>query len=386
MNTKKKIMIIIPMLLLVIGLGAFTMLPANSLTMDVNPSIEIETNRLDRVISIKPLNLDAEQLLQDFSPKNKKIEEVVNDLVDLMILSGHIKGGDDNVVMITIKDDSVDSELLRKVNAAIKSFLENKQIEATILNQSIAKNQQGRSIDSDKKVVIGSLDAATRTKSYISKDEAKGIALDLVNGEIIKFKLDDLNDDDTPEYEIVIIKDGVKYEIEIDAFSGKVKEFEKDDDNHKNYVKDTKNERIANKDLNSKRGIISQDKAKSIALGKVNGKIVKFKLDDDDDDDIEYEIEIIKDGIKYEIEIDAYTGVITEFERDDDNHVKKAQVNRGKISADKARQIALNLVNGTIIEFEEDDDEYEIEIVKDGVKYEIEIDAYTGQVLEFEED
>jgi hypothetical protein len=44
MKNINKLKVIIPIILLaVVGLGAFTMLPANSLTMDVNPSIEIKT-------------------------------------------------------------------------------------------------------------------------------------------------------------------------------------------------------------------------------------------------------------------------------------------------------------------------------------------------------
>ena len=66
--------------------------------------------------------------------------------------------------------------------------------------------------------------------------------------------------------------------------------------------------------------------------------------------------------------------------------VNNAQANTGRISKDQARKIALDLVNGTIIEFDEDDDEYEIEIIKDGIEYEIEIDAYTGKILELEKD
>ena len=107
--------------------------------MDVNPSIEIVTNRLDRVLEINPLNDDAKDLLKGFNPKDKNLERTVNDLVDLMILTGHIKGGEDNIVMITVSDDSVDNKLVDKVNRAIMAMLENKQIEATILNQAISE-------------------------------------------------------------------------------------------------------------------------------------------------------------------------------------------------------------------------------------------------------
>ena len=61
--------------------------------------------------------------------------------------------------------------------------------------------------------------------------------------------------------------------------------------------------------------MISSDQAKKIALNKVNGKIVEFELDEDDGRLI-YEIEIKKDGREYNLEIDAYTGKIIEFEID----------------------------------------------------------------------
>jgi len=417
MNIKKKLMIVLPVVLVaVISLGAYTLLPSNSLTMDVNPSIEIETNRLDRVVSINPLNLDAEQLLKNFNPKDKNLEKVVSDLVDLMILTGHIKGGDDNIVMISVKDNSVDNEILVKVNNAIRAFLENKQIEATILNQAIEKgesrdnNVSGRTLVAERISTLGSklsleelsnmslkeliqysknnnidmqnlflivtrnLDERAVNELYISRDEARNIAIKLVNGEIIKMELHD--DDDTPEYEIKILKDGIKYEIEIDALTGIVKEFEKDDDDDDDR---------SNKPVGS---IISLEDAKKIALARVNGEIIKIELDDDDD--MEYEIEIRKDGIKYELEIDAYTGVITEFEKDDDDDDYRSDKPSGNIiSLEDAKKIALARVNGEIIKIELDDDddmEYEIEIRKDGIKYELEIDAYTGVITEFEKD
>ena len=157
------------------------------------------------------------------------------------------------------------------------------------------------------------------------------------------------------------------YELEIDAITGKIKEFERDDhdDDNKKTID----------------GRISVDKAKSIALGLTGGGEVKeFELDDD-----EYEIEIIAKGIEYEITIDSKTGEIKEFEKDDDDNYKKASDER--VSADKAKSVALNLTGGgKITVFDYDDGEYEIEIMADGKEYEIEIDAKTGKVLEFEVD
>jgi len=418
----KKIYYALPIFILaMVMVGFVATQPSNSLTMDVNPSIEIVTNRLDRVVEINPLNKDADDLLREFNPKNKNLEDTVNDLVDLMILTGHIKGGADNFVMITVDDDSMDSNLVRKVNRAIAAMLENKQIEATVLNQAIARSEDGRKltgvelaasrlegldgdmdgetlanmtvrqlihyskdqnipIESLFRVAAGTIDNTLESRVMISREEAERIALGKIDGEIIKFELDDLHDDDGPEYEIEILAKDGKYEIEIDAFTGVIKEFERDDH-------DSKEDRTQ-----AAGSFISPEEARKIALGLVNGEIIKLELDDDEDDDPEYEIKVRKDGVIYEIELDARSGRVEEFERNDDDDKrdpapkdKPASSTNSRISPDQAKSIALEMTGGgRITEFEWDDDEYEIEIIKDGMEYEIEIHAYTGRVLDFE--
>jgi uncharacterized membrane protein YkoI len=62
--------------------------------------------------------------------------------------------------------------------------------------------------------------------------------------------------------------------------------------------------------------LIGEEKAKSIMLDKVPGAtIIKFELDYDDGV-AEYEADLIKDGVKYEITVNAKTGIITEYEID----------------------------------------------------------------------
>lgn len=270
MKHKKIYYLLSAFILTIVVMGVIATQPANYLTMDVNPSIEIVTNRLDRVVEINPLNDDAKELLKDFQPKDRSLERTVNDLVDLMILTGHIKGGEDNFVMITVADDSVDNKLVDKVNRTINAMLQNKQIEATILNQAIAKSDRDKKqtgvqlaaqrlqeidgsltaeqlgsmtvkeiihyskennipIESLFKIAAGDIDKVAGERTIISREDAKKIALEKINGEIIKLELDCYGDDG-PEYEIEILSDGVKYEIEIDAYTGKIREFERDDD------------------------------------------------------------------------------------------------------------------------------------------------------------
>ena len=409
---------------------------AYTFKLDVNPSIEIVSTKLDKVLQVNPLNDDAKEMLKDFRIKDKDLEDTIEDLADLMVLSGYISGGKDNIVMITVDDKTKDSKIVDKLNQAIKAYLENKQIEATILNQSISKEldnnntgsellakklhglddilsyddlenmtikelfelAEARNIDPSKLFsnilalddLKDSNDEVSNAREYIGDDKAKEIALEIVNGQIIKFELDDF-DDDNPEYEIDIISNGFKYEIELDAYTGKLVSYDKD------KIDDDKLDKLTSETTSR----ISIEEAQSIALEKTGGgTIVKFKLDDD-----EYEVEIINGTTEYELEINAYTGKIIKFEKDYDGDYKdspsiettaateskttapKATTASKSISADQAKKIALDKTGGgTIVDFELDDGKYEIEIENGNKEYEIEISASTGKIIKFEMD
>ena len=66
---------------------------------------------------------------------------------------------------------------------------------------------------------------------------------------------------------------------------------------------------------------IGEEKAKEIMQKKASGaEIVEFEFDGYDDDDNEpatYEGELVKGNIEYEITVDAVTGEVLEFEKDD---------------------------------------------------------------------
>lgn len=426
---KKKIGLVIGIALLVaMGVGGLKLTqPSYALRMDVNPSIEIVSNRLNKVVEVKPLNDDAREMLKDYEVARKDLKNTIEDLADLMVLKGYIAGGKDNLVMITVDDEHANKDIVNRLNEAIAAYLENKQIEATIVNQSIEKASDADK--TSKEIVarkISELDddldfdktADMSLRELIAYAEANNIAPQSLFNRVVRTARDtgktadiinDLKDDDIARKDEEA-KKGTKIEKEDNDKKDEKdnsKNKDKVNNNNKNGNKLNNNNKDGNKannnnkngdkrfNPNSKKGsttMISEVEAREIALGLVKGEIVEFKLDDYDDDDYdaEYEIKIIADGYKYEIEIDAYTGKVLEFEKD-------GRVSRSKskeiIGEARAREIALGLVNGKIVEFklddyddDYDDAKYEIEIIANGYEYEIEIDAYTGKVLEFEKE
>lgn len=384
--------------------------PSFRMTMDVNPSIEIVTNRLERVVEVNPLNEDAEKMLSGYVVNDRSLENTINGLVDRMILEGYIHGGEDNLVMISVQDEVLDSELVARINESIKAYLENKKIEATLLlsdmdetsddttgreriigkmrelgvhlsdeelSQMTLKElfeysrEENISEESLFRVVSGYVTKeSTVREGMLTTEQIRSIALEKVPGEIIRMEMDDHD-----EYEVKILLDGVRYELKIDAFTGEVKELEEEDDDHKERIR-------RNSD-------ISLVEAREIALEKVSGTIIKEERDDDS-----YEFDILLDGKKYEIEINAVTGALKEFKEDDhrntgknrkEDKVKKNEGRKGaSITLEEARRIALDNVNGTIIEEEIDDDSYDFKIRLDGKEYEMKISAFSGKIEEFE--
>ena len=86
------------------------MTPVATLTIDINPSFEIELNAFDRVVSITGLDDESNTFLEEINVKNKKIE----DLVELFYEKGVEKGyfaENDAFMLVGVYSSDYQSEL-----------------------------------------------------------------------------------------------------------------------------------------------------------------------------------------------------------------------------------------------------------------------------------
>ncbi len=146
----------------------------------------------------------------------------------------------------------------------------------------------------------------------IGEDKAKSIALSHAGKKEadVKFVRTELDrDDGRTVYEVEFYdSNNMEYDYDIDAYSGDVVSFDYDAEDYKKPESDSGNK---------SEGTISEAKAKEIALAQVPGAkesdIRKFEVDRDDGR-IEYEGEIVYDGMEYEFEIDGYSGAIRDWD------------------------------------------------------------------------
>ncbi|WP_343210695.1 anti-sigma-I factor RsgI family protein [Anaerolentibacter hominis] len=116
--------------------------PHGYIAIDVNPSIELETDRNNRVVAIHPANQDARELLTGYAMDSNELDDVVEDIVDRLYLAGYLTDNSDNKILITADEKTTSPALLEKVNTSVSNYLNVRKLNATILKQSIDVSEQ----------------------------------------------------------------------------------------------------------------------------------------------------------------------------------------------------------------------------------------------------
>ena len=141
---------------------------------------------------------------------------------------------------------------------------------------------------------------------------------------------------------------------------------------------------------------LEEAKAKALAHAGLKADQVTFteaELDWDDGKQV-YDIEFYTADFKeYDYEIDAKTGEVLEVDYDAESFTPPASSGT-VITREKAQEIALAKVPGADashikkLKLDKDDGKqvYDVEIIYNGAEHEMEIDAVTGKILEYEMD
>ncbi|RKQ30912.1 PepSY domain-containing protein [Oceanobacillus halophilus] len=182
-------------------------------------------------------------------------------------------------------------------------------------------------------------------------------------------------------YEVEVELEGKEYELKIDGDTGEVIKLEEkvisqktkpksDDKDDKQADDKQKKEKV---EITEKKESTNKDKAEEVKTE--DNKKAETKSDDSQDDK--------KAKTKSDAKQDDKPKKSTNDVKDNKSSSKKTV-----IGSNQAKKIALQNFDGTIEELELDDDDgrlvYEIEMYKGNSEAEIEIDAYTGEVLVIE--
>jgi len=112
--------------LLIVGVSRTATPPvvASTVTLDINPSIEIKLDEDDNVISVAAINYDADEVVQkNIKYKGLTIEQVLDILIPRLEALGYIVSSTDETNVILIEVDSNNESIRARVEAAFQTKL-----------------------------------------------------------------------------------------------------------------------------------------------------------------------------------------------------------------------------------------------------------------------
>lgn len=398
--------------------------PDSHVDIDVNPGVEIVTNKKNKVLEVQSTNQDGADVIDGMDLKNTELKVAVNALIGSMVQKGYLQN-DNTGILVTVRNDNEDrankikAEVLNDINTALLT----NSVKAIVMNQIIKSPVVAKKFATENNISIGkavfilnltakdsSLDAKELAKMKVSEIAKLAVQKGIDIRDIVDYDSDDSIWENIAE----AIEDIVDYDSDDSIWENIVEAIEDiDEDDEKNTVS-------TSAAINSAKNISVED-AKQIALAHAkiaqsSVTFIKAELDTEDGRQV-YDIEFYSGNTEYDYEIDAISGEIVSSDMDIENYTIPAQTAAqpaatqaapaaptqaatqpqpaaptqaasSGISADRAKQIALSHagVSGasfTKVELDTDDGVrvYEIEFKVGNVEYDYDIDASSGAII-----
>jgi len=345
---------------------------ASIVSLDVNPSIELEVNKNEKVLSCRALNEKAGEVLADMDNgadlKGTKLDVAVNAIVGALVRNGYLDSIS-SAILISVedKDQTRAAKLQQELTAAVDVVLQEKASDATILSQTVTKDtaleKQARenNISTGKASLINRVMAVNNALRFdqlaalsveelkdlaetgapalpIGKAEAARAAREYagVSGDDLYLEEVDAELDETPaHYDVELYTSAGEFEYDVDAYTGAILRGKANVLSASNTKPAAPSPSISKPDPapapsvstpnpNSK-DMIGEDKAFDLAaedffvrFSELRGNNIfnnRVNLDRDDGT-VHYDVELFIGGYEVDYEIDAYTGSILSCDTD----------------------------------------------------------------------
>ncbi len=362
--------------------------PDSHVDIDVNPGVEIVTNKNNRVIEIQSTNKDGKAVIDGMDLKNAELKVAVNALIGSMVQKGYIENNNTGI-LVTVRNNNPDKakEIKKEVLDDINIALDKNDVKANVMNQTLKNTVDADKFAKENNISIGKA-------VFVLNLAAKDNTLDAK--ELAKMRVSDIAD--LIEKKGIDIRDIVDYDSE-DSIR----------ENIADAIEDVNDNLIGNTvvEVNTAKQI-SADEAKKIALAdaKLSEKDVIFvniELDYENNRPV-YDVEFYSGNVEYDYDIDALTKEIVSNDFDIENYDIPVQTTAEQqettaLSADigieKAKAIALahaglsydkvSFVKAEL-DYEDGVQVYDIEFYSGNVEYDYEISVADGSIISADRD
>lgn len=268
--------------LLIGGMAGFQTYRANysvasTVSLDVNPSIEIQVNKKEEVLAVNPRNEDAQIVVGDMDFKGSNLDVAVNALIGSMLRNGYLNELANSILIsVDNQDPAKSAELQERLANEINAVLQSGTFDGAVLSQSISADSKLRELADTYGITLGKaqlIQQITQQSAFYSFEDLVPLSI-----------------------------------------------------NELNLLTESGNLNLANVSslgTASDKAYIGQEKAKQAAIshaGASADKLTKYEIDLDFEHGVMvYEVEFKCEGFEYDYEIDAVTGAVLKSEKEPDN-------------------------------------------------------------------
>ena len=269
-------------LLLIGGMAGFRTYRANysvasTVSLDVNPSIEIQVNKKEEVLAVNPRNEDAQIVVGDMDFKGSNLDVAVNALIGSMLRNGYLNELANSILIsVDNQDPAKSTELQERLANEINAVLQSGTFDGAVLSQSISADSKLRELADTYGITLGKaqlIQQITQQSAFYSFED------------LVPLSINDLN---------LLTESGNLNLTNVNSLG-----------------------------TASDKAYIGQEKAKQAAISHARAsadKLTEYEIELDFEHGVMvYEVEFKCEGFEYDYEIDAVTGAVLKSEKEPDN-------------------------------------------------------------------
>lgn len=343
-----------------------------TVSLDVNPSVELQVNQKERVLNVKAMNEDGRIIVGDMDLSGSSLDVAVNALIGSMLQNGYLNELANSILISVDNDDPVrGADLQARLSAEVDRLLQTDSFSASVLSQTVVRSSELQQMAEQYGITLGKAQliqdilsrstlhtfdelaplsinelnlllgketaAATQVtvvgtaseKGYIGEAKAKTVALEragVTESELLLYKIGLDTHNGTMVYDVEFTTDSYEFDCDVNAKTGEIVKFEKEYNGVAPAVSAQPD--TAQPNTNQTAGEITVEEAKTIALNHagLTADAVTFvqAKQDYDDGRLVYEIEFVTTSgngyLEYDYEIDAATGSILSYDYDAESY------------------------------------------------------------------
>ncbi len=347
---------------------------ASTISLDVNPSIEIFVNQKEKVLDVRANNEDGKTVIGDMDFKGNSLDITVNALIGSMLKNGYINELANSIlVSVDTQDPQQSAQLQQKLTDEINTLLQTNTFSGAVLSQTIQQDESLQQLADQYGITLGKAQLINQIieknalytfadlvplsinelnllsesggsqlenvssvgtasdKAYIGRESAMQIAFEdagVSQSDVQKLEIEMDYEYGVMVYEIEFDVNGMEYDYDINATTGEILKNQQKQDDDSWFNQNTQTSGSGQSGQNSSQtsqgttqgNYIGRESAQQIALehaGVAESSLRQMEIELDEEHGVMvYEVDFEAGGYEYSYDIDATTGQVLKYDKE----------------------------------------------------------------------